>query len=123
MRIIARLAWLLVLLIAAACGGDDSSGPGPGPAPGPDPEPGDVAVRDNFYQPAEVAVTLTDGAVEVVWEWGGNNQHNVTFDAGPPNSATQTFGSFSRTFSEAGRFTYFCTVHGRDVMSGAVEVQ
>lgn len=47
----------------------------------------------------------------------------MTFDAGPPNSTTRTSGSFTRTFDEAGRFTYYCTVHGREVMSGAVEVQ
>ncbi|MEO6057822.1 MAG: hypothetical protein ABIQ49_13385 [Gemmatimonadales bacterium] len=117
MRNSARWAWPLGLLVAAGCGGDDSSGPGP------EPQPGAVSVRDNFFQPANATVTLTDGKAEVVWDWGGSNQHNVTFDAGPPNSATQSSGSFSRSFTEAGRFTYYCTVHGRDVMSGAVDVQ
>lgn len=121
MRLTAKSAWPLVLLLAMACGGDDSSGPGPGPDP--EPGPGQVAVRDNFFQPAEVAVTLTEGSAEVVWEWGGSNMHNVTFDAGPPNSETQTSGNFSRSFSEAGTFTYYCTVHGRAVMSGSVAVQ
>lgn len=113
--------WPTALALAgvAGCGGDDSSGPGPGPAP----EPGQVAVRDNFFQPATVTVSRADGAVEVLWNWGGSNPHNVTFDAGPPHSETQVSGSFSRSFSEPGAFTYYCTVHGRAVMSGTVNVE
>ncbi len=121
MRIMSGWVWPVGLLLAAACGDDDSSGPGPGPEPGP--ETGPVTVGDNFFQPAGVTVTRTDGAAEVVWNWTGSNQHNVTFDAGPPHSATQTSGSFSRSFSEAGAFTYICTIHGRAVMSGTVTVE
>lgn len=117
MRELSRALWVLGLAAAVACGDDDAN------APSPTPDPADVSVRDNFFQPAEVTVTRTDGTAEVDWAWNGNNPHNVTFDAGPPNSGTQTSGSFSRSFDEAGRFTYFCTVHGREVMSGAVEVQ
>jgi len=127
MRIIPGWAWPLGLLVAAACGGDDSSGPNPGPGPGPDPgpgpQPGAVSVRDNFYQPAPVTVTRTGGAAEVVWNWAGSNMHNVTFDVGPPHSETQTSGSFTRSFSEPGAFTNYCTIHGRAVMSGTVNVE
>jgi plastocyanin len=122
MKSIADWRWTLGLVLAAACGGDGSSGPNPGPEPGPEPPPGGVTVRDNFYQPAAVTVTRVGGVAEVSWSWAGSNLHNVTFDAGPPNSATQTSGSFSRSFSESGAFTYFCTVHGRAVMSGTVNV-
>ncbi len=117
MRIVAGRVWPLGLLVAAACGGGGSSGPSPNP------QPGDVTVRDNFFQPAEVTIARTEGTAEVSWTWSGSNPHTVTFDAGPPNSAVQTSGSFSRSFDEAGRFTYYCTVHGREVMSGAVEVE
>lgn len=113
----AKWALFLGLLTATACGDDDSSGPGPGPETGP------VTVGDNFFQPANVTVARAGGAAEVVWNWSGSNLHNVTFDAGPPNSNTQTSGSFSRTFGEAGSFTYICTVHGRAVMSGTVVVE
>jgi plastocyanin len=104
-----------------ACGDGDSSGTGP--APGPEPEVGPVSVRDNFFQPASVAVSRLDGTAEVTWSWAGGNLHNVTFDAGPPHSETQISGSFRRSFTEAGAFTYYCTVHGREVMSGTVTIE
>ena len=121
MRIVPGWVWPVGLLAVTACGGDDANGPGPGPGSGP--ETGPVAVRDNFFQPAEVTVARAAETAEVVWNWTGSNQHNVTFDAGPPHSETQTSGSFSRSFSEAGAFTYYCTVHGRAVMSGTVNVE
>jgi plastocyanin len=34
----------------------------------------------------------------VTWTWAGSNPHNVTFDAGGSNSATQTTGTFARAF-------------------------
>ena len=83
---------------------------------------GQVTVGDNFFQPATVTVIRDASGAVVRWNWSGQNPHNVTFDAGAPNSATQTSGTFSRTFTAAGSFTYFCTVHGRS-MSGTVVVQ
>ena len=123
MRIVS--GWLVLLALAGvtACGDDDSSGSGPAPGPEPGPEAGQVSVRDNFFQPASVSMSRVDGTAEVLWSWAGGNTHNVTFDAGPPNSETQVSGSFARSFSEAGAFTYFCTVHGREVMSGTVNVE
>ena len=59
----------------------------------------------------------------VTWTWTGRNPHSVTFDAGGPNSVIQRSGTFSRTFGSAGAFTYFCSVHGRVVMSGTVNVE
>jgi plastocyanin len=117
MRIALGLLWAVGLATAAACGDDDSSGPDT------EPEPGSVTVGDNFFDPASVTVVREGGPVEVVWSWTGSNPHNVTFDAGPPNSETQTSGSFSRSFADAGAFTYLCTVHGRAVMSGTVTVE
>lgn len=114
-----RWALSLGLIAALGCGDDDSSGPNP-------PPPGNgaaVAVRDNFFEPATVTAPLTDGEASVTWTWNGTNPHNVTFDAGGPNSETQSSGTFSRVFTEAGSFTYYCTVHGREVMSGSVEVE
>jgi plastocyanin len=119
MRFTFGLLCALGLVAAAACGDDDSSGPEPEPQPGA----GTVTVGDNFFQPATVTVVREAGSAEVVWNWAGSNQHNVTFDAGPPNSETQTSGSFTRSFPDAGAFTYICTVHGRAVMSGTVNVE
>ncbi|MBA3759785.1 MAG: hypothetical protein H0X07_04575 [Gemmatimonadales bacterium] len=108
-----------VALGALACGGD-----GTGPDNGGGGEvPGQVTVGDNFFRPGTTTLPRAGGGVTVSWSWAGGNQHNVTFDAGGPNSATQTSGSFSRTFTEAGNFTYICTIHGRAVMSGTVAVQ
>jgi plastocyanin len=120
MRIMPGWLWPVGLVAALACGDDDSSGPDGGPDGAPDGST--VTVGDNFFQPASVTVSRTGGAGGVVWNWTGNNPHNVTFDAGPPNSQTQTSGSFSRSFSEAGSFSYYCTVHGRS-MSGTVSVE
>ena len=96
--------------------GDDTNGGGNLP-------PSEVVVGDNFFRPGTTTLTRAGGGATVSWSWAGRNQHNVTFDAGGPNSATRTSGSFSRTFTEAGNFTYICTNHGRAVMSGTVAVQ
>lgn len=117
MRVVPVWIWSVGILLGAACGGDDASGPEP------EPEAGPVRVADNFFEPATVTVTRANGTAQVVWNWSGGNQHNVTFDVGPPHSATQISGSFSRDFSDPGSFTYICTVHGRAVMSGTVNVE
>ena len=109
--------WPVGLAVAAACGGDDTSAPEDGA------DGGSVTVADNFFQPANVTVARTGGAAQVNWTWTGSNPHNVTFDVGAPHSGTQTSGTFSRTFTEAGSFTYICTVHGRAVMSGTITVE
>jgi plastocyanin len=45
--------------------------------------------------------------------------------SGTSNSPTQKAGTFSRSFSNAGSFDYFCTVHGTATtgMRGSVVVQ
>ncbi len=120
-----RVVGTVVALGLAACGGGDGAGTGPGgdPDPGGEVPPGEVVIGDNFFRPAQMTVVRTDGATTVTWRWTGGDQHNVTFDAGGPNSATQTSGTFARTFTDAGTFTYICTIHGRAVMSGRIEVQ
>ncbi len=108
---------LLGAIVALGCSDDPPPGPGPGPNPTPTTS---VNVADNTFQPA--ANTVTAGQT-VTWTWSGNNPHNVTFDdAAVGNSATQTDGSFLKTFTAAGDFSYFCTVHGRAIMSGRVTV-
>jgi plastocyanin len=79
-----------------------------------------VAVDDNFFSPSDV--TVLHGTT-VTWQWApGASRHSVTFDDGE-SSAVRDSGSFSRTFDFAGTYSYYCTVHGRAVMSGVVEVQ
>lgn len=107
--------WLAaVALVALACSsGSDISSMGPGPA-------GDVTVGNNVFTPASLNVDV-GRTVTWVWDPGGVN-HNVTFDDGSPGSATQSSGSFQRTFSTAGSYAYHCTIHGAAVMHGVVNV-
>jgi len=79
-----------------------------------------VTVGDNFFSPVQDTVGLGG---TVTWRWTGINRHQVTFDDGAPGSDTLTTGTFSRTFNATGTYTYFCAVHGRAVMNGAVIVQ
>jgi hypothetical protein len=51
----------------------------------------------------------------------GAVEHNVTFDDGE-HSATQSSGSFPRTFSAGGAYPYHCTIHGAATMHGSVTV-
>jgi plastocyanin len=78
-----------------------------------------VTVGDNFFSPQED--TVAAGGT-VTWTWTGAAEHSVTFDDGVA-SAVQDSGSFSRTFTAAGLYTYFCSVHGRAVMAGDIVVQ
>ncbi len=96
-----------------ACSGDD------GPSE-PNPPEGDIIVGNNFFNPT--AFNASAGA-PVVWAWAaGAVDHNVTFDDDAPGSATQSSGTFQRTFSDAGGYPYHCTIHGEAVMSGVVNV-
>jgi plastocyanin len=82
-----------------------------------------VAVTDNAFAPDEVLVA-TGGSV--TWNWGGSNDHDVTWVAGGlTNSTTQSAGSHLVTFSSAGSFDYYCTIHGSPTagMRGKVEVK
>ncbi|MGH7514052.1 MAG: cupredoxin domain-containing protein [Gemmatimonadales bacterium] len=106
----------LAIVAIAACGGGGSNvptGPTGGGTTG-------VTVGNNFFSPANLSVAT--GAT-VTWTWAmGDTEHTVTFDDSAPGSARQSSGTFQRTFATAGTYTYFCSVHGRAVMSGSVTV-
>ena len=114
---------LLVSVLAAGCGGAAGTSPDGGDTGGSSVGTAAVTIGDNFFRSARITVERVDGQAQVTWTWSGSNQHNVTFDAGGPNSVTQSAGTFSRTFTDAGSFAYICTIHGRAVMSGTVQVQ
>ncbi len=103
------------VLSVTAC--SDRTGPGNGDGDDPPSATGSVDVEDNQFVTSAVRV-LAGGTVR--WTWRGNNPHNVTFTGGPA-SATQTDGTFDRTFAMAGSFPYICTIHGQS-MSGTVTV-
>lgn len=80
-----------------------------------------VTVGNNFFQPDSVSIPVGG---TVTWSWApGSVTHTVTFDDGAPGSDPRSSGTFSRTFTAAGTYTYFCSIHGRAVMSGQVVVQ
>ncbi|MGH7651005.1 MAG: cupredoxin domain-containing protein [Gemmatimonadaceae bacterium] len=108
------------------CGGSGSSSVAPPPPP-PPPPPNGVSVTNDLYTPASRSVAV---GTSVTWVWNtctgdvytGQScaSHNVTFDDGAA-SATQSDGSYSRTFDVAGTYTYHCTVHPS--MTGTITVQ
>jgi plastocyanin len=87
-----------------------------------------ISVTNNAFSPATKTVAV---GTAVSWAWnsctgdGYSGQtcvsHSVTFDDGV-GSATQAQGTFTRTFSAAGTYSYHCVVHGT-AMSGKVTVQ
>ena len=127
-----RLALTLLLgATFAACSGDDSSGPESGtPAnPLPIPPANSVFVYDNYFTPSSRAVS---SGTTVTWTWASvtdpytgvvPNSHSITFDDGVGNSGMQSEGNHTRQFTAAGTFEYYCSIHGRSVMSGQIVVQ
>jgi len=80
-----------------------------------------VVIFDNGFSPNS-SVVSPGGSV--TWVWTGGNAHNVTFDNTDLSaSPVQVTGTFKQTFPRAGIFSYFCSVHGRTVMSGTVTVK
>jgi len=102
----------VAVTLAAACA-DDPTGGGL-------PVENQVAVRDNSFSPASLSVAQ---GTTVTWVWQGTQQHNVTWnESNPPNSPTQSSGSYTRTFNvPTGAYTYFCTIHAG--MNGSITVQ
>jgi plastocyanin len=123
---------VLVAFALNSCG--SSGGTGPTPVAGGGNSAGGtgvtVTVSNNDYSPDQVSVAR---GTTVTWRWnsctgdgyGGQvcTRHSVTFDDGGPSAGLQEDGSFARTFANAGTFTYYCSSHGRTVMSGSVTVQ
>lgn len=103
-----------VLLCTAGCA-DPATAPTDGT---------EIEVGDDFYRSNHVTVFPDE---VVTWRWSGEHQHDVTFDADSLGaSPTQASGTYRRTFAGArtgDTFTYYCTVHGRAVMSGIVAIR
>lgn len=67
-------------------------------------------------------VTVLQGTT-VTWTNVDTMSHTVTADDVSFNSGVLAPGqSFSHTFDQPGIFTYYCAIHGRASMSGAVQV-
>lgn len=126
------------LLIGAAllgCGGGGGGGGGtdtgpttpPTTVPPPAGSQNAVTVVNDSYQPSTLTVSA---GTQVTWTWntcsadgyGGQTcgSHSVTFDDGV-TSPTQDNGTYSRTFTTKGTYTYHCVIHGT-AMSGTITV-
>jgi plastocyanin len=109
-----RLLAAAAALAALGCSGDDAPS-----------EAGDsggdftVGVVNNAFDPATLTVPV---ASTVVWQWNSAGvEHNVTFQDGA-TSGNKNSGSFPRTFPTAGVYSYQCTIHGAQGMTGTVTV-
>ena len=78
-----------------------------------------VTVSDGFYSPASLSVAVGD---TVEWIWSGSFGHSVTFSDGK-DSGLKTSGTYLRTFTAAGTYTYHSSVAADSLMSGEVLVQ
>lgn len=132
-----RVSWMASagLVALVSCGGGSSGGTQPVTTGGGGGGGGgggagvSVSVRNNSFSPQGVSVARGGS---VTWQWdsctgdgyGGEvcTAHSVTFDDGGPSASARDGGSFVRTFSTAGTYTYYCTAHGRAAMSGSVTV-
>ena len=83
-----------------------------------------ILIQDNAFVSNHVQVFPDQ---QVVWNWAGSNSHNVTFDQpGIEPSPTQNAGQLVRrfeTFTSGQTITYYCSVHGRAVMSGIIAIR
>jgi plastocyanin len=129
MRVVRYLSLLAVLGAALSCQADvppglpGNGGTGGNPPGGPGTGIKQIQVGDNFYSPSSLTVHPGDS---VSWSWTGSSQHSVTFTTTNPiiDSGVQGHGgSFTYTFVQTGIYSYYCKIHGANVMSGTITVQ
>src|ERR1035441_10467375 len=78
-----------------------------------------VSIEDFDFNPSSVTINVND---RVLWTWNGASPHSSTSNGGIWDSMQNGPGfTFSWTFSAAGSFPYFCTLH--PFMTGTVTVQ
>lgn len=136
------VAALALALSLAACGGGGKGPTGPynnngntgGNTGGTGATANEVSIGGALaFNPS--ATTVAKGST-VTWTfnsctgdgYGGQAcvDHNVTWDDGTTTpSATQSTGSYTRTFANAGTYSYHCSIHGTATsgMRGSVTVQ
>ena len=80
-------------------GGNGSGGPGPN----------SVFIQSMAFNPSTITVTAN---TTITWTNKDAIAHTVTSDTGVFDSKTiPANGTFSYTFSTAGKYTYHCTIH------------
>lgn len=74
------------------------------------------------FSPVTTNIMVND---QVLWTWGGNN-HNVTStnSTWAPSPTQNTGKTFTNTFTAAGSYFYYCSIHGTPTtgMKGAIIV-
>lgn len=126
-----RVAAVTALALGlAACGGDDEPTTAEPATPeataeAPDEGPPPVAMVDNNFGPSMLTVA---GGQEVTIDLRNNGQNSHTFtidELGVDTGIVEPGEEASATFAvpESGEIEFYCTVHGREVMSGTITVE
>jgi plastocyanin len=119
------------LVLSAGCSNSTSSyGGGTGGAPTCTPTATQVCMINTSFSPANLTVPV---GTMVTWLNGDSFAHYVASAMGSPGAAYTSSsvaggGTFSHTFSAAGTYPYYCTIHGHDGtpptgMHGTITVQ
>jgi len=111
---------LLITLFYAGCNEDESTSPPPPPS-----NPNAVSIVSNIFNPANRSV---QAGTTITWTNNDTVPHTVT--SGTPQNPTPNIfdsgsippgGTFQHTFSQAGSFRYYCTLH--PTMNAQITVQ
>lgn len=84
----------------------------------------DVSIQGNSFMPSSVTIAVNDSV-----KWTNNEiatDHNVYSDETPQLRSSENLDpgdTYTFTFGAAGTYNYYCTIHGKNVMSGVVVVQ
>lgn len=111
--ITATLMIIALLLVLVGC---TQTSPAPATIPTSETEgntvvagsPVQVVIENAAFNPTDVEIK-TGSTVE--WINQDGFQHTVTFNNGAADEQLPAGASFSHTFSEAGEYTYYCTIH------------
>ena len=128
-----KTSTVAVALFAAACGGSNLTGGGGGGGGGMNPSAA-VTVSDYSFSPATLSVKAGE---TVTWTNDGAVAHtatsdaadSVTWDSGAlggstpnPYGGSTPGGSFSFTFTKPGTYSYHCSYHQAQGMTGTITV-
>ncbi|OGG52485.1 hypothetical protein A2851_05045 [Candidatus Kaiserbacteria bacterium RIFCSPHIGHO2_01_FULL_53_29] len=81
-----------------------------------------ISAADDSFSPR--TITIAKGST-VTWTNTGAMQHTVTADGGSFDTGLSPGANFSRTFTTAGTYPYYCRFHGAPGgvgMSGVITV-
>lgn len=106
----AMMAMLLIMPVAASAGaGEDKTGA----------TPGEVKIGNFSFEPQTLTVPV---GTTVTWTNRDDIPHTIVSTDGVFKSKVRdTDESFSYTFTKAGTYTYFCSIHPK--MTGKIVVQ